>query len=148
MPLYFAYASNLSTRQMDHRCRSRETISRAALQGYRLDFPRRSYRPRGRGVAGVVPDAGGSDRGVVYDISDDDLARLDRAEGVPKSYVRRRVTVEPRGGGTLEVWTYFANPEPGAPFRPSREYLDVILEGAREHGLDADYIAALEAIET
>lgn len=35
---------------------------------------------------------------------------------------------------------------PAGPFPPSKSYLDLMLEGAREHQLDADYIEWLESL--
>ena len=143
--LYFAYGSNLCTRQMSERCGSWRLLTRAALPGFRLSFPRRSEERDGGGVAGVTADAGAAVQGVVYELSEEDLAKIDDFEGVPEDYTRERVRVRAPESGELEVWTYFAVPQAEGPFAPSRAYLDSIIEGAREHGLPAPYVAALEA---
>jgi hypothetical protein len=111
-----------------------------------LDFPRLSKGWNG-GVAGIVPEARSRVEGVVYGLSREDLAKLDILEGVPKSrYVRCRVEVVTAGGAPEQVWTYFAVPEDGWPFRPSRRYLETILTGAREHRLSSAYVDYLEKL--
>ena len=87
--------------------------------------------------------------GVVYELSCSDLARLDECEGVPNRYRREELSVNPLGenseGGTEQAaWVYIAVPQAGGPFKPSPEYLQTIVDGAREHGLPEDYITEIE----
>lgn len=74
--LYFAYGSNLWLEQMATRCPSSYFIGRAILPDYKWQINQ-------RGVANVVPCAGRSVHGLVYELgSADDERRLDRSEGV------------------------------------------------------------------
>jgi hypothetical protein len=74
--LYFAYGSNLWLEQMATRCPSSYFIGRAVLPDYKWQINQ-------RGVANVVPCAGRSVHGLVYELgSADDERRLDRSEGV------------------------------------------------------------------
>ena len=78
--------------------------------------------------------------GVVWDVSDRDLATLDSAEGVPVRYRRDRLTVH-TGDGPADAWVYIDHRvETGAP-RPG--YLERIIDGALHHGLPHRWIEFL-----
>ena len=145
--LYFAYGSNLDPLQMARRCPSARVVCLATLTGHRLTFPRPCASWDG-GVAGIEPcDGAHCVECVVYDLCDDDVAALDRYEGVAEGdYTRRQVTVTTSDGRRLEVLTYFANPHEQGPCAPSSRYLGALIRGARHHGLPSTYIAALENI--
>lgn len=147
--LYFAYGSNLDPVQMTRRCPSAQVVGVARLPAHRLTFPR-PCESWGGGVAGIEAcDDDGCVEGVVYELCDEDVAALDRYEGVAEGhYERRRVTVTTADGGTLDTLTYYANTDPAGSPPPSQRYLDALLRGARHHGLPAAYIAALERIVT
>lgn len=147
---YFAYGSNMSRRQMQQRCPGHECLGRAVLKDHALCFPIHSVI-RNCGVAGLVAQTGAEVWGVVYRLPDADMAALDRREGYDPArsaaenrYNRRTVRVL-MDGNILQCVTYFATPEPGEHI-PSAAYLGVMLEGASENGLPADYIARLQAI--
>ncbi|MEX0652931.1 MAG: gamma-glutamylcyclotransferase family protein [Phycisphaeraceae bacterium] len=145
---YFAYGSNLDPVQMRGRCPGSAPLGRAVLRGHRLVFPR-PCASWGGGVAGIEVDGGAVVEGVVYHVTDADLASLDRYEGVADGeYERRRVIVHQPDGKSFEVWTYYANADPAGPTPPSRRYLEAILRGARHYGLPAGYVAQLAGVRT
>ena len=138
--LYFAYGSNLNKRQMRRRCPESRAVSRAVLHGYRLCFPRGDSEWKG-GVAGIEPDESAHVEGAVYEVSESDVRSLDRYEAVADGeYTRTLVSVMLPDGREREALTYLATPQPGGSFTPSPRYLQTILEGAREHGLSAQWI--------
>lgn len=146
MEIYFAYGSNINMKQMKQRCPSVQFRSKAVLPGYRLAFPLRSKR-WGGGVAGILAEEGNRVEGVVYEISEKDMERLDKFEGVDKGrYYRGRVKVILEGGSSIEAWAFFTNSEDGSLFTPSKRYLETMLEGAKEHQLPAQYIKDLELL--
>lgn len=152
--LYFAYGSNLDPEQMRKRCPGHHVVGLAELRDHRVTFPLTSH-DWGGGVAGLAVAHGESVWGVVYELTPEDLAALDRYEhfvgpgNQHNLYDRETVSVQlvraddgsfPR---RLRPWTYLprsANPSP-----PSRRYLDAIVEGARHHRLPDDYVARLAA---
>jgi hypothetical protein len=152
---YFAYGSNLDPIQMGERCPGAGTTGLAALHDHRLAFPRRS-EVWGGGTAGVQPSHGAVVWGMLFDVTDRDLAVLDGHEGfrgagdAHNQYDREHVTVEitrPDDGSIprrVRAWTYIARPANPTP--PSRRYLDTILRGARHHRLPEEYVAALAAV--
>jgi gamma-glutamylcyclotransferase (GGCT)/AIG2-like uncharacterized protein YtfP len=154
--LYFAYGSNLDLDQMRERLPDVRVVGLAALRDHRLTFP--LYFERwGGGTAGVTHAHGGTVWGVLYEVSEADLAVLDAHEGWKGTgdhhnlYDRDLATVEltrPDDGSVprrVRAYTYFArtlNPTP-----PSRRYLDTMLKGARHHRLPPEYIEWLESQE-
>lgn len=154
--LYFAYGSNLDPRQMQERCPGHQVVGLAALHDHRLAFPRFSDT-WGGGTAGPLPAHSQQVWGVVFDVTEEHMASLDRHEGFRgagdqhNEYDRETVTVDlvrPDDGSVprrLRAATYFArssNPQP-----PSRRYLDTILRGAVHHRLPEDYVEALRKTE-
>jgi phage replication-related protein YjqB (UPF0714/DUF867 family) len=93
-----------------------------------------------RGVATVEPFDGSRVHGVVWQVTDHDLATLDSAEGVPVRYRRDRLTVQ-TDDGPSEAWVYIDHRvDPGAP-RPG--YLERVVDGAVHHGLPQIWIEFL-----
>lgn len=71
---YFAYGSNLCPRQMTGRCPG-------AVRPRPATLPDHGWLINERGVATIAPRANAMVHGVLWWITDDDLAVLDRAEG-------------------------------------------------------------------
>ncbi len=80
--LYFAYGSNMDWAQMRERCPSARFVGVARLPDHRLAFTRESVH-WGSGVADALRESGRKLWGVVYEITDSDVGRLDRSEGLP-----------------------------------------------------------------
>ena len=155
MMLYFAYGSNLDKDQMVDRCESAKYIGNACLKGYRLDFTRFSDT-RGCAVADVVEEDGSEVWGVIYEISEEDCNELDECEGyrlgrAKKENAYNREIIEVFENCDLDkpkkVSIYIANQEPN-PGRPSKEYLGLILGGARYYDFPESYIEMLEQVKT
>ena len=93
-----------------------------------------------RGVATVEPFDGAQVHGVLWQLTDHDLATLDSAEGVPVRYRRDAMTVH-TDDGPAEAWVYIDHRvEPGPP-RPG--YLERIIDGAQHHGLPHRWVEFL-----
>ena len=143
--LYFAYGSNLNLRHFKRRCPGAVALGRARLPDYKLAFTRYNRTHKG-GVADIVPEPAAEVWGALYDVDDACLATLDEYEGVPRSYRREAVRVFDDQGVRREAQAYVAN-QTGA-FAPSRQYLSIIVEGARDHGLPEEYIESIRAVRT
>jgi phage replication-related protein YjqB (UPF0714/DUF867 family) len=130
---YFAYGSNLCVEQMARRCPTAVDPRPATLADH-------DWLINERGVATVEPFDGSEVHGVVWQLTDHDLAVLDSAEGVPVRYRRDRLTVQ-TDDGSSDAWVYIDHRvEPGPP-RPG--YLERIIDGAMHHGLPHRWIEFL-----
>jgi gamma-glutamylcyclotransferase (GGCT)/AIG2-like uncharacterized protein YtfP len=127
---YFAYAGNLSRKQMKERCPDSKPVFRAVLPNYKLIFAGWSRQWRG-GTASIKPFQGDKIVGAVYEISEQCLSRLDRYEGYPATYNRTNVLVINEDGEAFKAVTY-ARKEQSEETAPSREYLATIQQGYRD----------------
>ena len=118
-------------------------VARAVLPNYVVQFNFFSKTYSG-GVTGVESAPGKVARGVVYEVSHEDLQHLDTIEGVPQGiYYRQRILVVDEAGKILKAETYRTT-DPKGPFKTTRRYLGLMLKGAKEHGLDPGYVRELE----
>jgi gamma-glutamylcyclotransferase len=124
---YFAYASNLSQKQMKERCPDSKPLFRATLPNYKLVFVDWSRQWRG-GVASIRLFRGEKLLGAVYEVSEQCLRRLDKYES---SYNRLKVTVFNEDGNPVEAITYIKSGQPKEA-KPSPEYLSIIQQGYRD----------------
>ena len=150
--LTFAYGSNLDWRQTRDRCPSARFVCVAKLKAHRLVFPRKS-EGRGCGVAGVEPNQDSTVWGVVYQIDEADVGKLDKCEGyqpgrATNSYVREERHVYADGDETkpIAAWVYFPVAQPNPPL-PNAAYKRLILDGAKFWHLPERYVEQLEQIE-
>jgi phage replication-related protein YjqB (UPF0714/DUF867 family) len=131
---YFAYGSNLCVNQMAQRCPGAGDPRPALLADH-------DWLINERGVATVEPFDGSQVHGVLWQVTDRDLRKLDSAEGVPVRYRRDRLTVH-TDDGPAEAWVYIDHRvDPGAP-RPG--YLERIIDGAVHHDLPHRWIEFLK----
>ena len=150
--LYFAYGSNLDCAQMKTRCSSARFICKAVLKDHRLAFTRQSKK-RQCGVADVVPAKGQNTWGVVYEIDEKDIGKLDNEEGYKpdrplekNSYVRAERVVFDEKDNQLTVSIYIANRQEGDHY-PNQEYKDFIVNGAKYWQLPDWYVEMLKNID-
>lgn len=140
---YFAYGSNMNWEQMRRRCPSAQFVSIARLPGYRFAIARHS-RLRKCGTANIYADGRSDVWGIVYDLTEEDLARLDTFED---GYTREKIPVlaATNGQRPLEALVYIAPREENVPL-PNAEYKKLMLEGALYWQLPTFYRVMLEGI--
>lgn len=80
---YFAFASNMHIEQMAKRCPTSLFRGAAVLPGYR-------WQINERGFANAVQSPADTVEGLVFSITQDDVDRLDRYEGVARGFYDRR----------------------------------------------------------
>jgi len=143
--LYFAYASFLSSEVLREHCASARFVTRAYLLNFEVDFTYMS-KTRNCGVASVEPAPGKIAKGVVYDVPEEEMEHLDVVEAVPQGhYYRETCLLVDEKGKFIRADTYRAT-EPKGPFTPSREYVGLMLNGAKEHTMDPEYIEHLQTL--
>jgi gamma-glutamylcyclotransferase len=141
---YFAYGSNLWIEQMAARTgpigQGEDRPRVARLPDHRLVF---NMQGEDGQVYANVDSPGPGVIGVIYRCSP---AALDKLDSYERGYERRRVLVTDEGGVTLEAVAYVARANRVANGgKPSAEYLERVVRGARQHGLPEAYIRAIEA---
>ncbi len=142
---YFAYGSNMGRATFVERRRIQPLAARRAyLDDWRLcfDLP---IGPGERGVANLVPETGARTWGVVYRLDDATCDFLDRTEGVHRGFYRRLAIEVVTDDGERVVAFAYQGDGRDPRRKPSARYLGLILAGARELALPAEYVSWLEA---
>ena len=129
----FAYASNLSRKQMSECCPDAQPKFIATLPNYKLIFAGWSRKWHG-GVASIKPFRGNRVIGAIYEISERDLRLLDKHEGYPTSYTRIDIVVFTEDGDPVKGITYI-KVEQSEETKPSLEYLAIIQQGYKDWGI-------------
>jgi gamma-glutamylcyclotransferase len=127
---YFAYASNLSKKQMQARCPDSLAKFPATLPNYKLVFTGWSREWRGS-VATIKPFRGEKVRGAIYEVGEACLRQLDRHEA---GYARFNVNVFDEDNQPHAAVTYIKSGQLEESM-PSREYGEVIRQGYRDWGI-------------
>jgi cation transport regulator ChaC len=143
LKLYFAYGSNMESTQMRAASPDHLFVGAARLDGYRLEFRRRSIRWRG-GAADIVRAPAERVWGALYELSDSAFAMLDRKEAAGLAYERILVQVE-LDGRRVEAAAYAVIAKEPKEVPPTPDYVRSMLVGARERGLPDEYVAFLQA---
>lgn len=146
---YFAYGANMQSATL--RGRRRIQFSRALparVPGWRLVFDKPPLIPIGESFANILPDTAAQVLGVAFEVTADDLEHIELTEGVRiGNYDRAAVSVEPLPAPVSPVPAFTLTSDRRDPsLRPSTRYMELLISGATEHGLPADYIAWLRAV--
>lgn len=128
--LYFAYGSNMHPEQMQERCPDARPVGIASLEGWEVRIGHRR-------VATIVSAQGSDVWGVLWTISPQEVATLDRCEGVHRDLYRPESVVVHTDDGDCTARTYIEDFVEDGPPRPG--YLDRILDGARHFNLPEAY---------
>ena len=140
----FAYGSNMLTARIKARCPSAHTLGVAELPENELRWHKKSRDGSGKCDIVLTDKPGAAVLGVLYEIATNEKADLDKAEGVGFDYDKAEIEVLCCG-----VWvkakTYIATTT-DPTLKPYTWYRALVIAGAKEHGLPADYIARLEAV--
>ncbi len=147
---YFAYGSNMESATL----RGRRGIAflRAVpvrAPGWRVVFDKPPLFPIGEAFANIVPDPAAAALGVAFEVTTDDLAQIELSEGVPiGNYQRVELAIEPLASCPDAPGTAMslASERRDETLQPSTRYMALLVSGALEHGLPAEYVAALRAV--
>ena len=143
--LYFAYGSNMLTARIEERLGPCGRLGAACLTGHVLRFHKLGGLD-GTGKCDAFPSDDPGDRvwGALLRLTETQLARLDTIEGPGYRRVAVGVTCDEQ---LVEATMYLAKRETrDSCLRPLDSYKKMVLAGARELDLPADYIAAIEAV--
>ena len=122
--LYFAYGMNTNLDSMQTRCPEAKWIGPAELINFELEF---AYH------CNVKPQSGARTPGLLWAVSDQDLASLDATEGYPYYYTREGAVVEHAGEAKLAiVYTMVGTTEPSPP---SEHYWNLVQTGYQENAI-------------
>ncbi len=148
---YFAYGSNLQSATLRGRrgIDFRRAVPVRAL-GWRLVFDKPRLFGVESSVANIVPDPHATVLGVAFAMTVDDFAHVELTEGVGFGhYARVELAVEalPPAPDAPAVAFSLSSDQRDPSLKPSTRYMSLIIDGALEHALPADWIDFLRAVD-
>ena len=137
---YIAYGSNLNRAHMNTCCPSARIVGCSVLEGWKLLFK----KSKSEAYLSIEPDEGSSVPVGVWEVSAADECALDIYEAYPELYYKKDLILkindiesgEPR---RCEAFVYIMNEGHPAGI-PSREYMDVCIEGYDDFGFDKTFL--------
>lgn len=146
--LVFAYGSNLLTQRMQARVSTAVPVVVGYVRQRRLTFHKRSDDGSAKADAALTGDCGDQVWGVVYRMHGRQKSMLDGYESLGIGYNEEIVDVVHQTG-SIKAWMYVARPSAiDSTLMPYSWYHNLVVEGAVQHQLPADYIRLLRTIQT
>jgi len=142
---HFGYGSNLNMEFLRGYCPGAEFVMKAYLPNYEVQFRFWSERRQG-GISTIIEKPGSLVHGVIYEVPEEELLDLDVLESVPQGLYRRETFLVLGEDGEWHEADLYRVAEPKGLFTPSRGYVDLMLGGARAHGLASEYVKKIEEI--
>jgi len=127
---YFAYGRNTNLNDMEHRCPGAVRMGNAWIDGYAFKWRR---------TADIELLSDPSDNyvvGVLWELSGEHLANLDKFEEYPSYYFRQRVIAK-TGQQEYVSWAYMMVNQ-GDESMPGDEYRTALFEGYDQNHLSTD----------
>jgi len=135
--LYFAYGMNMDLAAMARRCPSARRVAAARLPDHRFALNR-------RGVSTVLQAPADCVHGILWTLTADCEAALDRIEGIAQGHYLRAERRVLSHDGEFGALVYVATDETAGP--PRQPYFDIVRAAARQHGFPPDYLSRLDAL--
>ena len=134
--VFAAYGAGVNRGEMAKHCPTAKLIGSAELKNYRLSF----CGSRAGALATIEKAKAGIVPALLWEISPQDEAALERWFGVPELYRKATIKVR-RDGSPLDALIYILIS--GKPQnKPSAFYYSTLLEGYRAAGFDAEILKA------
>ena len=145
--IVFAYGSNMSINRIRQRAPSAQKIANVYVNGYHFAFNKFSTEDlSGKGNISMTENDQDSVWGVLFNIDDNEIPALDRAEG---GYHRIQVTCYVEENSPFIAEAYVANANRiNNSLRPLDWYKLFVVGGAIENNLPQDYINSIEQFDT
>jgi hypothetical protein len=140
---YFGYGTLLGEAHMRRSYPSAEVVGKGIYEGHELGFHR--YGTQGEGGCTIVSRPGAALHGVLYRLDDGDLKRLMAVGGAAAFYEAREISVRLTSGEPAQAVTLLVDGDEGI-WSPPSAYAGLVIDGAAEAGLPAEYQARLREI--
>jgi hypothetical protein len=118
---------------------------KATLPNFAVEFRHYSEKRQG-GISSIIEAPGKLVRGVLYEIRAEEMEELDIVESVPQGLYRRDTFLVMGDDGIWHAAELYRVASPRGPYPPAKGYLDLMIEGAREHDLEAVYVEELVSL--
>jgi gamma-glutamylcyclotransferase (GGCT)/AIG2-like uncharacterized protein YtfP len=141
---HFGYGSNLSIEFLQEELiPNAKFVMNGYLPNFEVQFPFWSPEKQA-GYSGIMEAPGELVHGALYEVTEQELIKLDNMERVYKDRYKRMTYLVLGQDGEFHAAELYRVIEPKGPFPPERGYVDIMLKGARELKLDPEYIRKIE----
>lgn len=142
----FMYGSNLYLERLRSRASNwNGQFKKGFIPSYALHFNKQLSK--GGVAANIMSHSTRKVWGILVELNNDDLKAMDRYEGHPNHYERKKLNLFSENNSQVNAYTYIAHSRYIIKEQvPSFEYLNYIIKGAEMCGLPSDYISAIEAL--
>jgi hypothetical protein len=143
MAYFFAYGDRMNAQQMHLDLPDAEAVGPALLEGFRLVFNVTS-RSWGGGAANAQAHPGGRLWGVLWRLSDEEMATLDSFRGDEQAHMVLEVEVEVDGPEGRVPARTFSVDSPDRFVEPTERYAAMLRSAAQAQGLPDEAIQAID----
>jgi cation transport regulator ChaC len=140
---YFAYGSCMNENDFRRTVSLFSRLGKAELYDFQIGFTMMSGSRNG-GVADIIESPNEVVEGILYEIDEVGLQKLDSREGHPYFYERILIDVVFQGKTIQNVLTYKGVDPDLDEYPPSEAYADIVLTGADE-SLSDSYVEKLRS---
>lgn len=141
--LNFAYGSNMLSARLRRRVPGARSVGVASLRGHQLRWHKTAKDESGKCDI-VSAEEESVVYGVLYEIPAEQKRQLDQAEGLGFGYDQKEVLVQV-GAKIYAALAYYAT-KVDPNIQPFIWYKALVVAGAVEHGLPAEYVNELRAV--
>ncbi len=143
---YLAYGSNLHPLRLAWRVPNSRLVGTTSLDGYRLTFHKKSTDGSSKCNLDFTDNPDHVTHAAIYEIPQDEMHRLDAAEGLGSGYFKEQMTITVNSE-TLLVFVYLASQSHvTATLEPYHWYKEMVLAGARRHQFPPEYLQQIAAV--
>lgn len=139
--MYFAYGSNMDSNRLHNRIGDVSSSERAYLSRFQFQYNKLSYK-LDRVYANIMPENHSVVWGVLIEVDEAQLDKLDDDEGVENGHYRReKVTVVTDQNIEIEALTYVSEEKwVRSGLQPKEVYRNFCIRGAEEFNLPQEYV--------
>ncbi|OXS28665.1 MAG: hypothetical protein BCS36_02175 [Desulfovibrio sp. MES5] len=143
---YFAYGSNMSVARLQERVPGAIPKGLFTLKGHSLKFHKVSNDGSGKCDCQFTGNCKDDVFGALFEIQEEDEAKLDRFEGYVHGYDKKTVTVSNCKDESFKAIMYFAT-KTDPSLQPYSWYMHHVIYGATEIGVPDDYLEFLRSVK-
>jgi len=141
---YFAYGNLMDIDVMRRIAPSAKAVAVACLKDHQIAFAKCSDPSQAGCTLNQVE--GTQTWGIQYELSEEDMATLDKAAGVPHGHWEHKsIVLRGKDGQEMSSTTYVI-PSASGPYAPPASYVAPIYKGAKAFDLPVSYVSTLEEI--
>ena len=142
--LHFGYGSNLSIKAVHEDPNpNAKYVMKGFLPNFEVSWPMWSEEEQSA-YSGIMEAPGELVHGALYEMTEQELIAMDNLEDCYKGDYQRETFLVLGEDGKWHEADLYRVIDPQGPFPPARSYVEIMLEGARDLGLDPEYIRKIE----